>query len=118
MRLDRVGVFPYSQEENTPAGCMPGQLSEAIKEKRAQDLMDIQFEIMYDNHKKLLGEKRRVIIDEIENDMLLCRSYSEAPEIDPYVIVPLSDVSGYEIGQEIDVVLTDLHEYDLIGSLV
>lgn len=118
VQLDRVGVFPYSQEENTPAGRMPDQLDEAVKEERAQNLMDIQFEIMFANHQRLIGETRHVLIDDIEDGMLLCRSQSEAPDIDPYVIVPVTDVSGYEIGQELDVEISDVHEYDLIGSLV
>ncbi len=118
VQLDRVGVFPYSQEENTPAGRMPDQLDEAVKEERAQNLMDIQFEIMFANHQRLIGETRHVLVDDIEDGMLLCRSQSEAPDIDPYVIVPVADVSGYEIGQELDVEISDVHEYDLIGSLV
>lgn len=118
VQLDRVGVFPYSQEENTPAGRMPDQLDEAVKEERAQNLMNIQFEIMFANHQRLIGETRHVLIDDIEDGMLLCRSQSEAPDIDPYVIVPAADVSGYEIGQELDVEISDVHEYDLIGSLV
>lgn len=118
VQLDRVGVFPYSQEENTPAGRMPDQLDEAVKEERAQNLMDIQFEIMFANHQRLIGETRHVLVDDIEDGMLLCRSQSEAPDIDPYVIVPVEDVSAYEIGQELDVVISDVHEYDLIGSLV
>ena len=118
VQLDRVGVFPYSQEENTPAGRMPDQLDEAVKEERAQNLMDIQFEIMFANHQRLIGETRLVLVDDIEDGMLLCRSQSEAPDIDPYVIVPVADVSAYEIGQELDVEISDVHEYDLIGSLV
>lgn len=118
VQLDRVGVFPYSQEENTPAGRMPDQLDEAVKEERAQNLMDIQFEIMFANHQRLIGETRHVLVDDIEDGMLLCRSQSEAPDIDPYVIVPAADVSGYEIGQELDVEISNVHEYDLIGSLV
>ena len=118
VQLDRVGVFPYSQEENTPAGRMPDQLDEAVKEERAQNLMDIQFEIMFANHQRLIGETRHVLVDDIEDGMLLCRSQSEAPDIDPYVIVPVADVSAYEIGQELDVEISDVHEYDLIGSLV
>ena len=118
MQLDRVGVFPYSQEENTPAGRMPKQLEEAVKEERAQNLMDIQFEIMYENHKRLVGETRRVVVDDIEDGLLLCRSQSEAPDIDPYVIVPVTDARDYDIGQWLTVQISDVHEYDLIGSLV
>lgn len=118
MHLDRVGVFPYSQEENTPAGRMLNQIDEEVKEARAENLMDIQFELMVENHRALIGQRRRVLVDDIENGMLLCRSYAEAPDIDPYIIVPVDDVTRYEIGQEMEVELTDVHEYDLIGSLV
>lgn len=119
MSLDRVGVFPYSQEENTPAGQMPNQLDESLKEERAQNLMDLQFELMYENHKKMLGQQRAVVIDDIEENILLCRSYSEAPDIDPFIIVPFdSQTERFEIGQELNVTIDDLHEYDLIGSLV
>lgn len=119
VKLDRVGVFPYSQEENTPAGQMPNQLPEETKEERAQNLMDLQFDIMYENHKKMVGQERTVVIDDIEENLLLCRSYSEAPDIDPFIIVPFdSDNEQYHIGQELNVVIEELHEYDLIGSLV
>lgn len=118
MKLDRVGVFPYSQEENTPAGKMPDQIEESVKEERAQNLMDIQFEIMFENHQRLIGSERTVLIDDIEDNMLLCRSESEAPDIDPYVIVPVENVDTYTIGQELMVHIDAVHEYDLIGSLV
>lgn len=119
VKLDRVGVFPYSQEENTPAGKMPNQLPEELKEERAQNLMDLQFDIMYENHKKMIGQTRMVVIDDIEENILLCRSYSEAPDIDPFIIVPFDPSNEqYRIGQELNVVIEDLHEYDLIGSLV
>lgn len=117
MKLDRVGVFPYSQEENTPAGQMPNQLDEQLKEERAQNLMDIQFDIMFENHQALIGEERHVVVDDIEDGMLLCRSYSEAPDIDPYIIVPIQNIDDYEIGEMLDVIISDVHEYDLIGSL-
>lgn len=119
VKLDRVGAFPYSQEENTPAGKMENQLPEDVKEARAQNLMDIQFEIMYENHKNMVGQQRHVLIDDIENNLLLCRSYAEAPDVDPYIIVPFDPESmHFEMGQELDVVITDLHEYDLIGSII
>lgn len=119
VKLDRVGVFPYSQEENTPAGKMSDQIPEEVKEERAQNLMDLQFDIMYENHKKMVGQQRTVVVDDIEDTILLCRSYSEAPDIDPFIIVPFdSSVEQYHIGQELNIIIEDLHEYDLIGSLV
>lgn len=117
-KLDRVGVFPYSQEDNTPAGRMANQIDEEVKEERAQNLMDLQFEIMFERHQQMVGERRHVVIDDIENNMLLCRSFSESPDIDPFIIVPMLEEGDFEVGQELDVEITDLHEYDLIGSLI
>ncbi len=117
-KLDRVGVFPYSQEDNTPAGRMANQIDEEVKEERAQNLMDLQFEIMFERHQQMVGERRHVVVDDIENNMLLCRSFSESPDIDPFIIVPMLEEGDFEVGQELDVEITDLHEYDLIGSLI
>ena len=72
---------------------------------------------MFDNHRALIEKKRRAVVDDIEDGMLLCRSYSEAPDIDPYIIVPIQNTDDYEIGQMFDVIISDVHEYDLIGSL-
>ena len=66
---------------------------------------------------KRQGEERHVVVDDIEDGMLLCRSYSEAPDIDPYIIVPIQNIDDYEIGEMLDVIISDVHEYDLIGSL-
>lgn len=117
-KLDRVGVFPYSQEDNTPAGRMANQIDEEVKEERAQNLMDLQFEIMFERHQQMVGERRHVVVDDIENNMLLCRSFSESPDIDPFIIIPMLEEGDFEVGQELDVEITDLHEYDLIGSLI
>lgn len=122
MKLDRVGVFTYSQEDNTAAGKMPGQVEEKIKEGRAQELMDIQYNIMHQIHKDLIGTRRTVLVDEIDydNQLLLCRSYSEAPDIDPYIIIfyEYEQKDSYYLGQKLNVDIIDINEYDLIGRIV
>lgn len=117
VQLDRVGVFPYSQEENTPAGRMPDQLDEELKEERAENLMDIQFDIMVARHRAMVGDRRQVLVDEIEGGLLFCRSYAEAPDIDPSIIVAVDDAEAYSVGQTLVVDIVDVHEYDLIGRI-
>lgn len=118
IQLDRVGVFPYSQEENTIAGKMDDQLPDDIKETRAAELMDIQFDIMYQKHQKMLSSIREVFVDEIDNDFLLCRSFSEAPDIDPFILIPKEENPTAMIGDLLTVKILNTYEYDLIGSII
>jgi ribosomal protein S12 methylthiotransferase len=119
MKLERVGVFPYSQEDNTPAGKMENQISEEIKEERANRLMELQFDNMCARHLQFVGSRRHVFVDDIDDGqgILLCRSYSEAPDVDPFVLVE-EDTGSYEVGDEMDVVITGISEYDLIGARI
>ncbi len=120
MKLDRVGVFPYSQEENTPAGIMPNQVEDRIKEKRAQELMEIQYNIMFDIHKSFINCERLVLIDEVDEDngILLCRSYSESPDIDPYIVVEYDPNQKFVVGQSLIVKIIDVNQYDLVGRII
>ena len=116
VKLERVGVFPYSQEDNTPAGKMASQLTETVKEERASFLMEEQFDIMCARHLQFIGRNSHVFVDEIDEaqHLLLCRSYSEAPDVDPFVIVKV-ETDGYKVGDELNITITGIDEYDLIG---
>ncbi len=121
MRLDCVGAFPYSREEGTPADLMDGHLEEAEKEKRAEALMDMQFDIMYSNHQQAIGQQRLVKIDELSPDipgLLLCRSQGEAPDVDPWILVFEAEDHAYRPGEYITVEITGLDEYDYVGEIV
>ena len=120
MQLDCVGAFPYSREEGTPADRMEGQLEEEEKEKRAENLMDLQYEMMYQKHEQAIGERRLVVIDELSPDvpgLLLCRSQGEAPDVDPWILVYADEGHGYQPGEFLTVRLTGLDEYDFIGEI-
>lgn len=120
MRLDCVGAFPYSREEGTPADRMEGHLEEEEKEKRAENLMDLQYEMMYQKHEQAIGERRLVVIDELSSDvpgLLLCRSQGEAPDVDPWILVYADEGHGYQPGEYLTVRLTGLDEYDFIGEI-
>lgn len=115
VKLDRVGVFPYSQEDRTLAGKMPDQVPEDIREERAEQLMEEQYQVMYDRHQSLLGKTMEVKVDELSEDvdsLLLCRSQGEAPEIDPFILVKSDHFSE---GDFFDVKIVGVDEYDLIG---
>jgi len=119
MKIERVGAFTYSQEEGTPAALMPEQIPTQIAEARAEELMERQYDIMYNCHKNRIGQKYIVKVDEISEDvegLLLCRSQGEAPEVDPYILV-YNDYT-HNAGDYFEVEITALDEYDMIGEIV
>ena len=69
MQIERVGAFPYSREEGTPAAVMPKQIATEIAEQRAEELMERQYDIMYHCHERRLGEKTLVKVDELSEDV-------------------------------------------------
>ncbi len=127
VQFDRLGVFPYSDEEGTPASQMKHKVSARIKEERIERIMMLQAEISHEKHKKLIGKRFRTLIDEAQDDMLIARSYSHAPEIDGNIMVHLRDRegkkdsgrgkhSGYD--EFVTIEITDANEYDLTGRIV
>lgn len=113
-KIDRLGVFPYSMEENTPAADME-QVDDDIKQRRYEEIMAIQSEISKELNEARIGKTYKVLIEGIEEGIYTGRSYMESPEIDGKVYV-----SGYElqIGEFYDVKITQASEYDVYGELV
>lgn len=114
-RFDRMGVFAYSQEENTLAADMEGQLDEETKIRRRDELMEIQRSISLENNIGKVGSICEVIVDEREEDgTYLGRTRFDAPEIDDGVIF----TSGRDLvpGQYVYVEITDAFDYDLSGK--
>ena len=122
LRFDRLGVFTYSQEEDTPAAVMPDQVSERVKTMRRNKLMRLQQEIAFDNAKAMVGkvvdaviEGRITDVDDDEGFSYVARTYKDAPDIDGYVFV--TGVKRELItGDYIKVRITGSNEYDLIGE--
>ena len=87
MRFDRLGVFPYSQEEDTPAAEMEGQVPEKIKLQRQDEIMRLQQGIAFEKAREQIGRELRVIIVgyDPEHNEYLCRSYMDNPDIDSLV---------------------------------
>ncbi|MBR4944697.1 MAG: 30S ribosomal protein S12 methylthiotransferase RimO [Peptococcaceae bacterium] len=121
MQLDCVGAFPYSREEGTAADRLDGHLEDDEKEKRAENLMDLQYDTMYRKHEQAVGQRRLVKVDELSPDipgLLLCRSQGEAPDVDPWILVFEAEDHQYQPGDYFTVEITGLDEYDFVGEIV
>jgi len=116
-RLDRVGVFPYSAEEGTPAAKMQGQIDDDEKMRRYEYLMGVLEQISDNKLEERIDTTMQVIIEDKENDgVYSARSYLDCPEIDGCVYVYTDNV--LHSGDIVDVIIEDSMEYDLIGRLV
>ena len=117
MAFDRLGVFPYSQEEDTPAADMDGQISEDVKEKRCQELMALQQEIAFDAAADMAGRVVTAMIEGrvADEDAYVARTYKDAPNVDGFLFIN----TGRELmtGDLVRVRITGSYEYDLIGEL-
>ena len=118
MRFDRLGVFPYSKEEGTPAAKMKGQIPKRTREKRAKEIMLMQQEIAFAKAKERIGQTMTVMIEGRipEDDVYVCRSYLDAPDVDGLVFV--NSEREFCSGDMVEVQITDSNEYDLIGVLL
>jgi ribosomal protein S12 methylthiotransferase len=112
--FDRLGVFTYSQEEDTPAARLPNQVSEDVKEYRASRLMEVQREVSKKANGRFVGQTMDVLIERYDgrNDVFIGRSQYDAPEIDGEVFVTGCQA---EIGQFQKVRITHSMEFDLSG---
>ncbi|GIP13852.1 30S ribosomal protein S12 methylthiotransferase RimO [Paenibacillus sp. FSL R5-0527] len=117
IKFDRLGVFTYSQEEDTPASRLPDQVAEDVKEWRANTLMEIQRTVANENSGKYIGKVLDVLVERYDgrSDVYVGRSQFDAPEIDGEVFV--TNCSG-NIGDIAKVRITHAFEYDLTGEAV
>ena len=114
-RFDRLGVFPYSQEEGTPAASMENQIPESVKNKRLSRIMELQQEIAFQKAEEQRGRILKALItgyDEEEGRVIL-RSYMDSPEIDSFIFVKGPE---RESGDFVQVKVVDTEGYDLIGE--
>ena len=117
MEFDRLGVFTYSMEEDTPAAAMPDQLEEDIKEERRNAVMELQQEIAYEAAERMVGRKLTAMIEGkvADEDAYVARTYKDAPNVDGYLFI--STDRQLITGEFVDVRITGSYEYDLIGEL-
>lgn len=112
-RFDRVGIFTYSHEEGTSAFALKDDVPAAEKERRAQEIMEVQQEISYEKNLEKLGKIFKTIIDKREAGRYLGRTEFDSVEVDNEVIIQ-SD-HKLPIGEFVDVKITRAYDYDLEG---
>ena len=117
-KFERLGCFAYSQEENTPAGRMPNQLSEEVKERRAELVMLEQMRIHDAYNAAKVGQKLRVVTEGYDRygEIYFGRSEADAPDIDGKVF--FSSGEKHAMGDFVMVEVDDVMDYDLIGHVV
>lgn len=116
-RFERLGVFAYSHEENTPgAKKFEDEHDSELKQTRVSELMEIQQEISSEINASLVGEVMNVMFDRREGEWLVGRTEFDSPEIDQEVLVP--DNNEIKTGTLIPVRITGSGEFDLFGVLV
>lgn len=116
-RLDRVGCFTYSEVEGAVANDLPNPVPEHIKQERYEQLMALQQQISSDKLAEKVGKRLVVLVDEIdtEENIAICRSYADAPEIDGHVYVDNIDAT-VKAGDMLTVTIDEASDYDLFAS--
>ena len=119
MRFDRLGDFTYSPEEGTPAEKFSDQVEEEVKERRRNEIMELQQGIAFENAENEIGKTMDIIIEGRipEDHVYIGRSYRDCPGVDGYVFVRDENIRGELMtGDFIKVEITGSNEYDLIGE--
>lgn len=118
MEFDRLGVFPYSQEEDTVAAAMPDQIAEEVKEARRDELMELQQAIAFEKAEDMIGRELTVMVEGkvADEDVYVTRTYRDAPDVDGYLFLRAD--RELMSGDFVKALVTDFNEYDLIGEIV
>lgn len=117
MEFDRLGVFTYSQEEDTPAATMKQQVEEEEKTSRQQEIMELQQEIAFEYARNMVGKEVIAMIEGkvADEDAYVARTYKDAPNVDGYLFI--NTARQLVSGDFAKVRITGSYEYDLIGEL-
>lgn len=118
MEFDRLGVFTYSPEEDTPAAEMPDQIPEEIKEERQAELMELQQDIAFDAAENMIGKEVLVMVEGkvADENAYVGRTYKDAPGVDGLIFINTEE--ELMSGDFAKVKVTGALEYDLIGELL
>lgn len=117
MEFDRLGVFTYSPEEDTPAALMEDQIEESVKVRRQQELMELQQEIAFEKAEAMVDKVLPAIIEGkvADENAYIARTYKDAPNVDGFLFV--NTERELMTGDFVTVKVTGSYEYDLIGEL-
>lgn len=132
-RFERLGVFPYSEEEGTfSARELTDDVPQEVKEERVERIMELQAKISAEINSARVGNVERVMVDRTEGEYIVCRSQWDSPEVDTEIIVPAPSIRGRAVGEPVagaktrrrispgdfvTVRIVEADEYDLFGEL-
>ncbi len=114
-QIDRAGCFQYSPVDGAPANDLPGAVPEEVKEERWHRFMQKQSEISAQRLQSRIGQRMTVLVDEIDDEGAVARSYADAPEIDGNVFI--DDTHGLKVGDFVEVSIVDAGDHDLWGEV-
>ena len=118
VRFERLGVFPYSEEEGThSAEKLTDDVPEEVKQARVDRLMAIQQRVSAELNRERVGRTMRVVVDGRQGDFYVARSEYDSPEVDQEILIPADDKRLFK-GRFYDVMITDAEDYDLYGELM
>lgn len=121
-KFERLGAFTFSKEEDTKAETMPGDIKESVKRKRYNLLMEKQQKVVLEFMKSNIGKTFEVLVTNISDDekYFVCRSYMDAPDVDPKIYVKISkeNIDSIVIGTWTNVKITKIKDYDYIAEYV
>lgn len=115
-RFDRMGAFAYCEEDDTYAAKhLSDNIPDEVKQKRLDELMELQEEIALELNQELIGTRQRVLVDRVEGDKVYGRTQYDSPEVDPEVIIHNPSLKP---GEFVDVNITEAYPFELIGEII
>ena len=115
-QLDRVGCFVYSPVFGARANDLPNPVDASLAQQRYEEFMRVQAEVSEARLQERVGSQCLAVIDEVDDDNALARSYAESPEVDG--VIRLSGATGLSVGQRVEVSITGYDAHDLSGSVL
>ena len=116
-KFDRLGCFTYSHEENTHAYNLVDDVPEEVKQRRVEEIMEIQSQISYDLNQEKIGQTFKVLIDRKDGDNFVGRSEHDSPDVDNEILISAID-TYLPIGSFVNVEIIEAYEFDLIGKVI
>ncbi len=118
-KFDRVGVFTYSEEEDTFSAInYPDDITTEEKDRRLESIMELQREISLKNNQLKVGQSYKVIVDRFEDQFIVGRTEYDSPEVDQEVLLKNNLNTNIQIGDFINARITSCDDYDLIGEII
>lgn len=114
MRFERLGCFKYSHEEDTHAYLLKDNVPEELKQKRLNEIMEIQSKIAFNNNEKLVGKVFKCLIDRKEGTNFIGRTFMDSPDVDNEVVIDAKKFY-FKLGEFVSIRIIGANNYDLVG---